>query len=124
MEESIKNRVIMILAILSMILFIGTIRSCGIAGKLKAVSVELDNEKAASWDSQQKMIELKNEKAAKEKEFEDVKADNETVKKALLQEQLVTKSLKEELEKITELKNKLEENLKEALVKNKSKTAK
>lgn len=124
MEESIKNRIILILAILSAIFFVGTIRSCGTAGKLKAVLIELDKEKAVNWDSEQKMNELKKDKTAMEKESGDAKSENETVKKALLQEQLVTKSLKEELEKVTRLKEKLEEDLKEALVQNKSKTAK
>ena len=70
------------------------------------------------------MNELKKEKAALEKELEDTKAENETTKKALLQEQLVSQSLKEELQKVTKLKETLEDDLKDALVKVKSKSAK
>ncbi|MBU4078206.1 hypothetical protein KKE85_01150 [Patescibacteria group bacterium] len=121
MEENIKNRVIIILAILSIIFLMGAIRSCSAGKKLKTTLIELDKEKAISWDSQQQMNELKKEKAALAKESEDTKAENETTKKALLQEQLVSESLKEELQKVTKLKETLEDDLKDALVKGKSK---
>jgi hypothetical protein len=94
----------------------GTMRSCGAARKLKLTTLELDKEKAMSWDMEQKSNELKKEKAILEKELEENKASLEVTKKALLQEQLVNQSLKEELQKVTKLKEKLEEDLKEALV--------
>lgn len=124
MEENIKNRAILILAILTIIFLMGAIRSCSTGRKLKTTLIELDKEKAISWDSEQKMNELKKEKAALAKELEDTKAENETTKKALLQEQLVSESLKEELQKVTKLKEALEDDLKDALVKGKSKSAK
>lgn len=124
MEENIKNRVILILAILTIIFLTGAVRSCSTAKKLKTTLFELDKEKAVSWDSQQQMNELKKEKAALVKDLEDAKTENETVKKALMQEQLVSQSLKEELQKVTELKKTLEDDLKDALVKNKAKFAK
>jgi hypothetical protein len=116
MEESLKNRLILILVILAVIFFMGTMRSCGAARKLKLTTLELDKEKAMSWDMEQKSNELKKEKAILEKELEENKASLEVTKKALLQEQLVNQSLKEELQKVTKLKEKLEEDLKEALV--------
>jgi len=124
MEENIKNRVILILAILTIIFLMGAVRSCSTAKKLKTTLIELDKEKAISWDSEQKMNELKQEKAALAKDLEDAKTENETTKKALMQEQLVSQSLKEELQKVTELKKTLEDDLKDALVKNKTKSAK
>ena len=124
MEENIKNRVILILAILSIIFFMGAIRSCSTAKKLKMTLIELDKEKAVSWDSEQKMNELKKGKAALTKELEDTKTENEATQKVLLQEQLVSQSLKEELQKVTKLKETLEDDLKDALVKNKAKSAK
>ena len=124
MEENIKNRAILILAILTVIFLMGAIRSCSSGEKLKTTLIELDKEKAVSWDSEQKMNELKKEKAALTKELEDTKTENETAKKALLQEQLVSESLKEELQKVTKLKEALEDDLKDALVKNKTKSAK
>ena len=124
MEENIKNRAILILAILTVIFLMGAIRSCSSGEKLKTTLIELDKEKAVSWDSEQKMNELKKEKAALAKELEDTKTENETAKKVLLQEQLVSESLKEELQKVTKLKEALEDDLKDALVKNKTKSAK
>ena len=44
----------------------------------------------------------------------------EATKKSLVQEQLISSSLKTELEKISKLKEALEEDLKEALVKGRS----
>jgi len=102
----------------------GAIRSCSTTKKLKTTLIELDKEKAISWDSEQKMNELKKEKAALAKDLEDAKTKNETTKKTLMQEQLVSQSLKEELQKVTELKKTLEDDLKDALVKNKAKSAK
>jgi len=124
MEENIKNRIILILAILSIIFLMGTIRSCSTAKRLKTTLIELDKEKAVSWDSEQKMNDLKKEKVALAKEVEDAKTENENTKKALMQEQLVSQSLKEELQKVTELKKTLEDDLKDALVKEKTKSKK
>lgn len=124
MEENIKNRIILILAILSVIFLMGAVRSCGASKRLKSVLIELDKEKAVSWDSEQKINELKKAKTGLEKGLEDAKAENEITKKALLQEQLVSQSLKEELEKVTKLKEALENDLKDALVKEKIKSAK
>lgn len=121
MEESLKNRFILILAILAAIFFMGTIRSCSMMKKLKTTLIQLDKEKAISWDTEQKINELNKEKTALGKQSEETKAAHEVTKKALLQEQLVNQSLKEELDKVTKLKDKLEEDLKEALVTSKSK---
>ena len=123
MEENIKNRVILILAILSVIFLMGTVRSCGTSKKLKGALMELDKEKSVSWDSEQKINQIKKAKADLEKELEDAKVDSEAMKKVLLQEQLVSQSLKNELEKVTQLKETLEADLKEALIKDKTKSA-
>lgn len=120
MEENIKNRVILILAILTIIFLMGAVRSCGTAKKLKSTLMELDKEKSVSWDAEQKMNELKKDKAVLEKQLEDLKSESEVSKKALLQEELVSQSLKEELQKVTKLKEALEDDLKDALVKGKS----
>jgi len=120
MEESIKSRVILILGILVIIFFMGTIRSCSTEKKLKLTLADLDREKAANWDAEQKTNEFKKEKNILEKELEEVKDTYGANKKALLQEQLVNQSLKEELQKVIKLKDKLEEDLKELLVESKS----
>lgn len=119
MGEGIKNRVILILGILVIIFFIGTIRSCNTEKQFKLTVADLEKEKAVNWDAEQKMNEFKKEKGILQKELEEVKAAYETSKNALLQEQLINQSLKEELEKVTKLKETLEEDLKEALVEGK-----
>jgi hypothetical protein len=106
---------------LTAIFFLGTIRSCSTAKQLKLTARELDKEKAVSWDAEQKTTELKKEKTLLEKQLEEERAGHEVTRKALLQEQMVNQSLKDELDKVTKLKEKLEEDLKEALVVNKAK---
>lgn len=120
MEEGVKNRIILILSILVVIFFIGTLGSCSNAHKLKTVR---DKEMALRLDSEEKMNKLMQEKKLLEEklnkqtqELEEERLANQSNRKALTQEQLVNQSLKEELEKIVKLKEKLEEDLKEALV--------
>lgn len=124
MEESIKNRVILILGILTIIFFIGTVGSCSNAAHLKS---SRDKEMATRLDLEEKISKFVQEKQSIEtmvnslsQELEEEKAAHQATKKALLQEQLVNQSLKEELVKVTKLKEALEEDLKEALVTGKS----
>jgi cell division protein FtsB len=124
MEENIKNRVILILLILTVIFLLGTLHSCSTAKKLQITVMELDKEKSASWDSEQKMNDFKKNNTAIQKELETLKADNDTVKKSLLQEQLISQSLKDELQKVNKLKDTLEADLKDALVKEKTRSFK
>ena len=120
MEESIKNRIILVLAILTVIFFISTLNSCSNAYRQKTGR---DKEMAARLDLEEKMNKFTQGKAAMEenlntvnKELEEEKAAHQATKKALVQEQLMNQSLKEELQKVTKLKEALEEDLKEALV--------
>lgn len=124
MEENLRNRIILILAIFNIIFFILTINSCNSAHRQK---IARDKEMATRLDLEEKMGKFSQEKnsiteklKAKEKEFEEEKSAHDTTKKALVQEQLINESLKEELQKVTKLKEALEEDLKEALVKSKS----
>lgn len=120
MEEGVKNRIILILAIFTIIFFIGTMNSCSNAHRLKTVR---DKEMALRLDSEEKLNKLAQDKITLEEklnklaqDLEEEKVANQSNRKALMQEQLISQSLKEELEKISRLKDKLEENLKEALV--------
>lgn len=119
MDEAIKNRIILILSILSAILFISTLGSCNNAFRQKAAR---DKEMVTRLDLEEKMTKFSQEKIAADdkikaiqKQSEEEKAANEVAKKALMQEQLVNQSLKDELSKVTKLKDTLEEDLKEAL---------
>lgn len=120
MEENIKNRIILILVIVTAMLLIGNVSSCGSAYRNK---VARDREIASRIELEEKMSTFSQEKAAIEQKLaataqslEEEKAAHQATKKALLQEQLVSQSLKEELQKVTKLKEALEEDLKEALV--------
>jgi hypothetical protein len=124
MEESVKDKVILILSILAIIFFVSTIGSCNNAYRQK---VARDKEMGTRLDLEEKMSKVMQERTviegkvtAKDKELEEEKAAHQATKKALVQEQLVNQSLKEELQKVTKLKEALEEDLKEALVTSKS----
>lgn len=124
MEEAMKNRFILILAILSATLFIATIGSCTNAFKQKTAR---DKEMVTRLDLEEKMAKFSQEKKSMsekiksvQKESEEEKAACEATKKTLIQEQLVNQSIKDELTKVTKLKEALEEDLKEALVAAKS----
>lgn len=125
MEESIKNRAILILGILTAIFFIGTVGSCSNTSRLRS---SRDKEMTTRLDLEEKMSKFMQEKQGLEKKLKELtegldaeKAGHQVTQKALLQEQLVNQSLKEEITKVTKLKEALEEDLKEALVTGKSK---
>lgn len=120
MDEVLKNRLVIILAILSAVLFFGTLSSCNSAIRQKAAR---DKEMAARLALEERTSKYVQEKSvceekvkAKENEAQELKIALEAAKKALVQDQLVSQSLKEELEKITKLKESLEEDLRQALV--------
>jgi small-conductance mechanosensitive channel len=120
MNEALKNRIVIILAILSVIFFFGTLSSCSSAIRQKAAR---DKEMVARLALEEKTSKYAQEKSAleekaraKENQVQELKASLETAKKALVQDQLVNMSLKEELQKVTKLKETLEEELRQALV--------
>ena len=120
MDENLKNRIVIILGILAAIFFFGTLSSCNSAMRQKAAR---DKEMAARLALEEKTSKYAQEKSAleekakaRENEALELKASLEATKKALVQDQLVAQSLKEELEKVTKLKETLEEDLKQALV--------
>lgn len=119
MEESLKNRIILILSILTVILFTGLISSCNNTYRQKKAR---DKEMSSRLDMEEKMGKFSNEKSiieeklkASQKELEEERQAHQATGKALAQEQLVNISLKDELDKVTRLKDALEEDLKEAL---------
>ncbi|MFH0762640.1 MAG: hypothetical protein V1925_01990 [Candidatus Omnitrophota bacterium] len=124
MEENIKSRIILVVSILALIFFVGSLKSCGNAyrqkqSRDKEMAARLDLEERVSKISQESLVSQERLKAV-EKELREVKLELEQAKRALNQEQLTNRYLKEELEKVTKLKETLEENLKEELVKDKS----
>jgi len=116
MEEAIRNRIILILSILTAIFFIGTVGSCGTARKQK---IARDKEMITRLGLEEKTTELEKKVASLVQEVEVEKAAHGATNKALLEEQLAAQATKEELHKVTKLKEALEEDLKDALVKGK-----
>jgi hypothetical protein len=119
-DAALKNRIVIILAILSVVFFLGTLSSCSSAIRQKAAHdkemvARLALEEKTSKYAQEKSV-LEEKAKAKENQVQELKVALETVKKALVQDQLVSQSLKEELQKVTKLKETLEEQLKQAIV--------
>ncbi|MCX5708409.1 MAG: hypothetical protein NTY14_05505 [Candidatus Omnitrophica bacterium] len=127
MEENLKGRLILILGISNLIFVLLWVSSCNNERKFKfAFNKEMDTR----LESEKKVFEFDKIKAVLEEKVNKVqqelaqdKAALESNKKSLAQEQLISSSLKSELDKISRLKEALEEDLKEALVKGKSLSA-
>jgi Skp family chaperone for outer membrane proteins len=108
MGDAIKNRIIIALSISSVIFLLLAMASCGGAKKLKTTMDDLNKQKLASWDLEQKFNKVLQEKSSQEdklktmaKQLEAQKNELEITKKTLVQEQLINQSLKEELAKLT-----------------------
>ena len=119
----LNNRPVFGLVVLSSVLFVSNIGSCinsysQDSARKKEMAQRMDLEEKLSKFTQEKTSVSEGLKA-KEKELEAEKVSSEAVKKALAQEQLVCQNLKEELERVTRLKEALEDDLKEALAANK-----
>ncbi|MCX5694066.1 MAG: hypothetical protein NT014_02850 [Candidatus Omnitrophica bacterium] len=125
MDEALKNRIVVILAILTAVFFFGTLSSCNSAIRYKTAR---DKEMAARLALEERTSKYVQEKSAleekakaKENEAAELKIALETAKKALVQNELVGQSLREELQKVTKLKETLDDDLKRALAGNKPK---
>ncbi len=128
MDESAKNKIIIILGISVVLFFVLFVGSCSSSGKFKKAH---DKEMENRLEVEEKMSKFNQDKSVLEKKLstvtqslEEEKAGSQATKKALLQEQLVNQSLKDELQKVTKLKEAIEGDLKEALLNNKSKSKK
>lgn len=118
MDEDLKNRILVILAVFSVIFFFGTLSSCNSAirqktSRDKEMAMRLALEERISKFSQE-TSSLQERAKAKETEALELKKKLEDMEKDSLQDKLINQSLKEELQKVTKLKEKLESDLKEA----------
>ena len=114
-----KNRVLIILSAVTLALFIFNIASCANVYKQdslrkKEMLQRMETEEKMSRSVQDNAISSEKLKAI-QKELDDEVEAHQVTKKALIQEQLVDKSLKEDLQKVTKLNEALEEQLKKAL---------
>ena len=119
MDEALKDRMVIVLAILSVVLLFGTLSSCNSAIRQRAARdkemvARLALEERTNRYAQEKSA-LEEKTKAKDNEAAELKVALEATKKALVQDQLVSQSLKEELQKVTKLKETLEEELRQAL---------
>jgi hypothetical protein len=122
--DVLKNRLAVILGILNVIFLLVAINSCSQNRKIIDVKRK---EEIKRYDAEKELNKISSDKLRIEDEMKKLvqetaqeKADLESAKKTLLQEQLVNKSLKGELEKLSKLKDALEQDLKNALVSGKS----
>ncbi len=112
MQESLKGKLIVILAVLAGVFFITAVSSCA---KIRGLKRQWNDEMLGRLTCQEEIKNIKDgltqEVKAKEKELSEEKSSLESTKRALAQEQLINQSLKEELGKVTKLKEALEEAL-------------
>lgn len=120
MEEGLKNKLIFILIIVSCIFLFISLESCNKSHKNKiareqemVIRMELEENLNKQVQGKNSLLQALN---SIKSSFEEEKASHQATKKSLVQEQLVNQSLTEELQKITKLKETLEEDLKEALL--------
>lgn len=113
------QRLTAILGIACVLLLIISVGSCS---KLLRLGSELNKEKSSRFTAEEEATAYSREKAAlearladSEREMESLKQDAASAKKMLTQEQLLNKSLKTELDKITKLKEALEADLRQAI---------
>jgi succinate dehydrogenase/fumarate reductase flavoprotein subunit len=117
---NIKNQLVLILGILCVLFLIVAVSSCQEKSRFKKAK---EKEINLRFDVEEQLKKVMDEKAAFEAKakqlaqaLEQQKSLAETAQKALVQEQLVNTSLKNEIVKISRLKDALEEDLKNALV--------
>jgi septal ring factor EnvC (AmiA/AmiB activator) len=123
-DDILRKKLVLILGgfnILFLLIAIGQCNNAVVQKKLKEKEMfnRLTSEENMNRSSNEKTV-LGDKLKKIEAELAEEKATLETTKKSLVQEQLVNQSLKNEIEKVSKLKEALEEDLKEALVKSKA----
>jgi hypothetical protein len=118
-EVNLKTKIILVLGILSVVLLITTVSFYTHLRKQEQkwrteMVKRLDSEEKAQKSGQEQATLSVQLKKVQESLQENIK-EFEAAKKALLQAQLVTQNLKVELNKLSKLKEALEEDLKRAL---------
>lgn len=123
MFEITKNKPFVILATIALLLFVLNIGSCVNSYNQRNLR---EKERFQRMDLEERMSKFNQEKAilteklkVKDKELDAEITSHQATKKALIQEQMVVSSLKDELQKVTKLKEALEEEIKKSLSSNK-----
>ena len=116
-REIFKDKKILTLVILVFVFFIIAVGSCSQSRRQKTIikqeiSKRMDLEvQIANFQNQEKG--LKDNLLTSQQELNQIKQELEVTKKALSQEKLINSSLKKELDKVSKLKEALEEDFKQ-----------
>jgi septal ring factor EnvC (AmiA/AmiB activator) len=117
MEEAAKNRIVLVLAALTVIFFVTSVSSCFNTRREKA---DREKEMGLRMDLEEKLgkatTELKNNIGELNRTLNEEKKSHEATKAALAEAQSLNNNLTLELEKTNKLKDTLEGDLKDALV--------
>lgn len=123
--EFLKNKVVIILGVCCLVLLLVAVQSCVQSNKCLQVK---QKEEIKRYDAEKALNDVSQEKASLEAALRkaeatltEERAAAETMQKTLLQEQLVNKSLKAEIDKLRKLNSALENDLKNAMVSGKAK---
>lgn len=126
MDEKTKNNLVGILAVLTVLLFIGTVGSFNASLKERKLK---EKEMATRMDAEEKLNKFSREESGQVEKIKSLQqaldaagSELEAVKKTLAQEQMVNSSLKDDLQKITKRNEALEEKIKEPPAIGKSQT--
>lgn len=127
-EDAVKNRIILIVSTLCLIFFFWAIGAHSEIGKYKKnmqdeirKRIEMEEQNTNFLKEKSNFVESVKQLTAK---LEEEKAVNQATKKALVEEQLMNDNLKQEVEKAARFKQVIEEDLKEALMKDSQKQKK
>lgn len=123
--EFLKNRLVVVLGVCNIVFLLVAVQSC-VQGK-RYIAVK-HNEEIKRYDAEKALNDVKQEKERletalqkNEETLSQERADFEAAQKTLLQEQLINKSLKAEIDKLRKLNNALENDLKNAVVSGRAK---
>jgi septal ring factor EnvC (AmiA/AmiB activator) len=111
-EDQVQNKVLLAAIILAVVCLVLAISS-GIAASKNKVS--LQREMALRMETEEKLAGTTSKSSSLETELKSAQEQLAEVKAALEQEKLTSQALKNELDKVTKLKEQLERDLKEAL---------
>ena len=109
MDEQLKDRILIALVILTLICLVLAISSSMTVQRYKK---DLQREMVLRLDAEEKLVDL----APKVSELENIKTNLEGMSKALDDQKIINQELRSEYEKMEKLKEALEEDLKEALI--------
>lgn len=128
MEDLGSKKIVIVLSVAMLFFMATTVTSCLTNGKQKK---SRDVEMAKRLDAEEKLSKVSSDKTVTDekittltREIDAQKAALEKMQRTLTQEQLVNKSLQEELDKVSKLKDSFEEKLNAALAGNSQKAVK